>query len=62
MKIEVKVFNEWRERKRWRVIHWFGISTIFEPPKHFNPLLELHLGILNFDIRIMVLKSGQIRR
>ena len=59
MKIEIKIFNDWPDWKKWRVVRWFGITTILEPPNHFNPLIELHLWILNFDIRIMILKSGQ---
>ena len=59
MRIEVKTSNDWLHWEEWRAIHWFGISTIFEPPKHFNPLIELHVWILNFGIRITILKSGK---
>ena len=59
MKIEVLTVNEWKYEtwKKWRTIHWFAIIACFEPLYHFNPLLELHIWIFNFLIRITFMKK-----
>lgn len=59
MKVDILVINEWKGEgwKKWRTIHWLGITTCFEPPRHFNPLLELHIWVFNFLTRITFMKK-----
>lgn len=61
MRFHFNIFNSWKDEgwPKWRVIHWFGLTTVFEPLDEFNPLLELHIWILNFDFRFMILKRKQ---
>ena len=60
MKLQFDVLNSWKEDwGEWRVIHWFCITVAFEPIKEFDPFLELHVWILNFDFRLMILKKEE---
>lgn len=57
MKIQFNSFNGWKDDwKNWRIIHWFALTAVFEPPRHFNPIIEIHLWIFNFDFRISLFK------
>ncbi len=61
MKFYFNVFSSWgtSDWYVWRIIHWFSITTLFEPRDEFNPFLELHLWVLNFDFRLMILKTNK---
>ena len=59
MKVQVNLFNGWRDElyKKFPCIHWFGLTTITEPHGYFNPLIEIHAHLLNFNLRILLLKK-----